>query len=58
MWFDAPAPAPIVAAITALDTRRWDHDAIRAHATRFAPERFRSTLQAVVDEACAAVTIT
>lgn len=53
VWFDAPTAASIVAAITTLDTRRWDHDAIRAHATQFAPERFRSTLQALVDEACA-----
>jgi glycosyltransferase involved in cell wall biosynthesis len=48
--FDLPTPDAIAAAIAELRTRQWDLHVIRAHADRFAPDRFRSSLQSVVGE--------
>jgi glycosyltransferase involved in cell wall biosynthesis len=50
LFFAAPEPAAIAAAVRRMAATSWDPDALRAHAGRFSLERFRARLQEVVAE--------
>ncbi len=48
VFFDAPQPPQITAAVEALCAREWDDEAIREHVERFSEERFAAELTAAV----------
>ena len=48
VFFDAPEPRPIRAALTELVRTSWDEDEIRAHGEAYAPATFRRELHRVV----------
>lgn len=48
-FFERPEPACIAEAVDRALARRWDRDALRTHAARFAPDAFRSRIRAVVE---------
>lgn len=50
VFFDAPRPTEIRAALRELVATSWDADAIRSHAEAYAPETFRAELRRVVAE--------
>jgi glycosyltransferase involved in cell wall biosynthesis len=50
VFFDAPEPAPIVAAIRRLRAASWSDASIRAHAAGFGLPRFVERLRAIVSE--------
>ena len=52
-YFDEPTPQSLAAAIAAFDDRRYDPQALRAHAERFAPQRFIERLRQIVNETSA-----
>ena len=48
-YFDDPTPESLAEALTAFDDARYDPSTLRAHAERFAPQRFIERLRALVD---------
>ena len=50
VFFEAPEPEPIRAALVELRGRAWDEEALRRHAERFSEARFVERLRAVVAE--------
>jgi glycosyltransferase involved in cell wall biosynthesis len=50
LFVESPEPVALAEAISRLRARTWDAAAIRDHAARFAPERFRTRVREVVDE--------
>jgi glycosyltransferase involved in cell wall biosynthesis len=50
VFFDEPEPGAIADAVGRLCRSSWDGSAIRAHAQRFAPERFLERIEAIVAE--------
>ncbi len=50
VFFDEPEPREIARAVERLCRASWDATAIRAHARRFAPERFLERIDALVAE--------
>jgi glycosyltransferase involved in cell wall biosynthesis len=50
LFFDAPTPDEVAAALEAASGRAWDEALLRSHADAFGAERFRERLRAVVAE--------
>ncbi|HKU67617.1 MAG TPA: glycosyltransferase [Candidatus Baltobacteraceae bacterium] len=48
-FFDEPAPESLASALRNFDDGRYDSQRLRAHAQRFAPERFIERLRAIVE---------
>jgi hypothetical protein len=44
------AARSLAALLSGFDAARYDPSALRAHAERFGPERFKSALRAIVEE--------
>lgn len=53
-FFDDATPEPLAAALSGFDARRYEAQKLRAHAERFAPERFIEQLRAIVERTRAA----
>ncbi len=49
-FFDEPSAQALAAAMLSFDPGRYDPHLLRAHAERFAPQRFITQLRAIVDE--------
>jgi glycosyltransferase involved in cell wall biosynthesis len=54
-FFDEPAPESLAAVLSTFDDDRYDPAELRAHAERFAPERFIERLCAIVEQTRAAL---
>ena len=50
VFFDAPEPGPIAAAVTELAAHRWCADTIRAHAAKFGEDRFVARIREIVTD--------
>ncbi|MDP9018483.1 MAG: glycosyltransferase, partial [Candidatus Eremiobacteraeota bacterium] len=53
-FFDEPSAASLAAVLKTFDANRYDPASLRAHAERFAPERFIARLHEIVSEVRAA----